>query len=89
MTDPIEKAGNLSQSLFIAGKDTETQDILNALIDYTNDLQAALGNLLTAADGITPTEEEFLNETAAIDPDCWDDWDEAVREARDILNNES
>ena len=89
MTNPVENAVTLSQALYLAGKDTETQDILNDLIDHAEELEAVLENLIRAADGITPTEAEFLNETATINQDDWDDWDEAVKDARNILNNES
>ena len=88
MTNPVEKAVAHSQALYLAGKDTETQDILNALIDRAEELEAVLENLIRAAEGITPTEAEFLNETATINPDDWDDWDEAVRDAREVLTND-
>ena len=88
MTNPIENAVTLSRALYLAGKDTETQDILNDLIDRAEELEAVLENLLTAADGITPTEAEFLNETATINQDDWDDWDEAVKEAKEALTND-
>ena len=73
---------------YIAGKDAETQHILNDLIDYANDLQAALENLLTVAHGITPTEVEFIEGKATIDQVCWDDWDDAVKEAKEVLTND-
>ena len=88
MTNPIEKAKDLSQSLYLAGKATETQDILNDLIDYAEDLEAVLENLLTAADGITPTQEEFLAGKARISVPDWDDWDEVVKEAKEVLTND-
>jgi len=86
MTNPIEKAAAHSQTLYLADKAPETQAILNALIDRATELREALDNLIAAANGITPTEEEFLYETAAIDPDCWGDWNKAVQAARDALN---
>ena len=88
MIDPIEKAAALSQALYLEGKAPEIQYVLDILVDRVEELQATLENLLTVADGITPTEEELLNETAAIDQDCWDDWDEAVREAKEVLTND-
>ena len=86
MTNPIENAVAHSQALYLAGQARPTQDVLNALIDRAEELEAALENLIRAAEGITPTEAEFLNETATINQDDWDDWDEAVKNARDTLN---
>ena len=86
MQDPSENATAHSQALYLANKAPKTQAILNALIDRAAELREALDNLIAAANGITPTEEEFLYETAAIDPDCWDDWDKAVQAARDALD---
>ena len=86
MTDPIEKAKDLSQALYLAEKAPEVQYVLDLLVDRVEELKEALENLLSAADGITPTEAEFLNKTATINQDDWDDWDEAVKNARDILN---
>jgi len=88
MIDPIEKAKDLSQGLYLEGKAPEIQYVLDLLVDRVEELQAALDNLLTVADGITPTEEEFLEGRAVIDEDCWDDWDEAVHEAKEVLTND-
>ena len=89
MTNPIENAVAHSQALYLAGQARPTQDVLNALIDRAEELQAALEDLIRAAEGITPTTAEFMEGRAVIDKDCWDDWDEVVKDARDILNNES
>ena len=88
MIDPIEKAAALSQGLYLEGKAPEIQYVLDILVDRVEELQATLENLLTVADGITPTEEEFLNGKARISLPDWDDWDEAVREAKEVLTND-
>ena len=86
MINPIEKATAHSQELYLDDKVPETRDVLNALIDHATELREALDNLIAAADGITPTEEELLIGPVEIDQDCWDDWDKAVRDARDVLD---
>ena len=85
MTDPIQNAINHSQALYLGGKAPETQAILNTLVDRAEELQAALENLLSVAHGITPTEVEFMEGRAVIDQVCWDDWDEVVKEAKEVL----
>jgi len=86
MQNPIEKAKDYSQALYLDDDAPETQAILDALIDHAEELRTALDNLITAADGITPTEEELLIGPVEIDLDCWDDWDKAVQAARDTLD---
>jgi hypothetical protein len=89
MQNPIENAIDHSRTLYLANKAPETRDVLDALIDYAEGLRAVLEDLVEALEGVTPTEAEFLNETATIDQDAWDDLDEAVREARDALGGAS
>ena len=88
MTDLIKKAKSHSLALYLDGKDIETQRTLNALIDYAEELQAALENLINAADGITPSDEEFMDEQMAIDADDWDDWLTIVDEVKKVLAND-
>ena len=85
MTNLIEKAEDHSQALYLVGTAPETQEILNALIDHVLVLQDTLDNLVLATEAVVPTEAEFLNETAVIDQDAWDDLEAAAQDARNLL----
>ena len=87
MNNPIDRAKSHSHAVYMQDGTTSTVKAIDDLVDLAEDLAAKLKNLINAADGITPTEEEFLEGKAAIDQDCWDDWDEAVKECKAYLRD--
>ena len=87
MNNPIDRAKTHSHAVYLKDGTTSTVKAIDDLVDLAEDLAAKLQNLISAADGITPTEEEFLEGKATIDQDCWDDWDDAIDEAKAVLGN--
>ena len=87
MNNPIDRAKSFSHAAYLQFGNTDTVKAINDLVDLTEALAAKLQNLISAADGITPTEVEFLEGKADIDQDCWDDWDEAVKECKAYLRD--
>jgi len=54
---------------------------------YLDGKDSEIRHLLnTLIDRVEELKAEFIDD---IDQDCWDAWDEAVKNARNILNNES
>ena len=82
---PIDACERYNQELYLANRDPETRRLLSELIDTAHSLVEALDSLADACETITPTDEEFQSGLAAIDNDVWDDFDEAVAEAKKIL----
>ena len=87
MQSPIDRAKAHSHAIYLKDGTTSTGEILDALTDLAEELVAKLNNLIDAADGITPSEEEFMDEQMAIDPDAWDNWGNVVAECLKVLKD--
>ena len=87
MQSPIDRAKAHSHAVYLKDGTTSTVKAVDDLVDLAEDLAAKLRDLIAAADGITPSQEEFMDEQMEIDPDDWDDWGDVVGECRKVLKD--
>ena len=86
MQNVINRAKSHSHAIYLKDGTTSSVKAIDDLVDLAEDLAAKLRDLI-AADGITPSQEEFMDEQMAIDPDDWDDWGNVVGECRKVLKD--